>query len=150
MGSPSFPQRLACPVVLRVQLHVSAPTSTGLSPSLAGLSQVPFDFSCPRASAGPTTPALDTSRSVWAGPLSLATTQRNSSLFLRVTKMFQFTRVPHAWLWIHQAYTRAFPHVGFPIRTSPVRTVAHTSPELIAVYHVLHRHLTPRHSTMCS
>jgi hypothetical protein len=35
--------------------------------------------------------------------------------------------------------------LGFPIRTSPAVAPAHGSPELIAVYHVLHRHLTPRH-----
>ena len=41
--------------------------------------------------------------------------------------------------------TRAFPRVGFPIRTSSVQAVAHTSPKLFAVYRVLHRQLTPRH-----
>ena len=39
----------------------------------------------------------------------------------------------------------ASPGTGFPIRTSPAVTAAHASPELFAVYHVLHRHLTPRH-----
>jgi hypothetical protein len=39
----------------------------------------------------------------------------------------------------------AFPKSGFPIRTSPVIASAHDLPELFAVYHVLHRHLTPRH-----
>ena len=34
---------------------------------------------------------------------------------------------------------------GFPIRTSPAITPAHDSPALFAVYHVLLRHLTPRH-----
>ena len=37
------------------------------------------------------------------------------------------------------------PGPGFPIRTSPVGAPAHGSPGLFAVYHVLHRHLTPRH-----
>ena len=41
--------------------------------------------------------------------------------------------------------TWACPHVGFPIRTSLARAGAHPSPELFAVYHVLHRHLAPRH-----
>ena len=40
------------------------------------------------------------------------------------------------------------PHVGFPIRTSPAQTAAHTSPELFAVYRVLLRHLTPLASTI--
>src|ERR1041384_6559698 len=44
--------------------------------------------------------------------------------------------------------TWACPHVGFPIRTSPAQTAAHTSPELFAVYRVLHRHLTPKAFTV--
>lgn len=39
----------------------------------------------------------------------------------------------------------ACPHAGFPIRTSPAQAVAHTLPELLAVYHVLLRHNAPRH-----
>ena len=44
--------------------------------------------------------------------------------------------------------TWACPHVGFPIRTSPAQAAAHTSPELFAVYRVLHRHLTPKAFTV--
>ena len=43
-------------------------------------------------------------------------------------------------------HAQACPCAGFPIRTPPVHTGAHPSPELFAVYRVLHRHLTPRHS----
>ena len=39
----------------------------------------------------------------------------------------------------------AYPPPGFPIRTSPALAPAHGLPELFAVYHVLRRHLTPRH-----
>ena len=35
--------------------------------------------------------------------------------------------------------------MGFPIRIFPAIAPAHGSPELFAVYHVLPRHLTPRH-----
>ena len=35
---------------------------------------------------------------------------------------------------------------GFPIRISPVHSAAHASPELFAVYRVLHRHSSPSHS----
>ena len=35
--------------------------------------------------------------------------------------------------------------MGFPIRTFLAITAAHASPRLLAVYHVLLRHLTPRH-----
>ena len=47
------------------------------------------------------------------------------------------------------ADTWACPHVGFPIRTSPAQTAAHTSPELFAVYRVLRRHWTPQAFTVC-
>jgi hypothetical protein len=40
---------------------------------------------------------------------------------------------------------QAFPCAGFPIRVSAARTVAHTLPRLVAVYHALLRLLTPRH-----
>ena len=35
--------------------------------------------------------------------------------------------------------------MGFPIRKSSDIALAHSSPRLFAVYHVLHRHLIPRH-----
>ena len=41
---------------------------------------------------------------------------------------------------------RACPRAGFPIRISPAIAGAHPSPELFAVYRVLLRRLTPRHS----
>ena len=75
--------------------------------------------------------------SVWAVPLSLATTRRIFS-FPRATEMFQFARFPSLRM-------TEFPQPGFPIRIPPALSAAHALPELFAVYHVLHRHLTPRH-----
>ena len=85
-------------------------------------------------SVSPTTPPR---RVVWASPLSLATT-RGILSFPRVTEMFQFTRFP-------PLRVTSLTWLGFPIRRSPVLTFTHNLPELIAVYRVLHRHLTPRH-----
>jgi hypothetical protein len=60
--------------------------------------------------------------------------------------MFQFAWFPRDALFYLRTRTWACPHVDFSIRTSPAQTAAHTYPELFVVYHVLLRHLTPRHS----
>jgi hypothetical protein len=62
-----------------------------------------------------------------------------SSLFLEVLRCFSS---PGSLLLRDDG---ACPPPGFPIRTSPTLAPAHGSSELFAVYHVLHRHLTPRH-----
>ena len=69
---------------------------------------------------------------------------RESSLFLRVLRCFSSPGSPPMTM-CSSWDARAFPHAGFPIRTSSVLTVVHTSPRLFAVYHVLLRQLTPRH-----
>ena len=82
-----------------------------------------------------------------AAPRSLATTSGIVS-FPQGTKMFQFPWFPCPRLFYSPRHTWACPHVGFPIRTSPAQTVAHTYPELFAVYRVLLRHLTPQAFTV--
>ena len=67
-----------------------------------------------------------------------------SFLFLWVLRCFSSPGSRHLTMCSSQA-AQAFPHAGFPIRTSPAVAGAHPSPELNAVYHVLHRQLTPRH-----
>ena len=69
---------------------------------------------------------------------------RESSLFLWVLRCFSSPGSPRQSI-ASPDDTRASPRVGFPIRTSPALTGAHPSPELFAVYHVLPRHLAPRH-----
>ena len=91
---------------------------------------------------GPTTPPAQ-ARAVWADPRSLATTSGIISFPLG-NKMFQFPRFPYHVYVFNMGYTR-FTRVGFPIRKSPDIAPAHGFPRLIAVYHVLLRHLTPRH-----
>lgn len=80
---------------------------------------------------------------VWAFPFSLATTQGIVS-FPRVNEMFQFTLFPSTAYFI-QLLIHSSRRVGFPIRTSSDIMLVHNSPRLFAVYHVLLRHLTPRH-----
>ena len=64
---------------------------TGLSPAMAGLSR-PFGFLILR-SLPPYNPGRALTRTVWAGPLSLAATRGVACLFSppAATKMFQFT-----------------------------------------------------------
>ena len=61
--------------------------------------------------------------------------------------MFQFPRFPSPRLWIQRGDDAGDlrPDAGFPHSDIPGSKPAHGSPGLIAVFHVLHRHLTPRH-----
>ena len=81
----------------------------------------------------------------WFGllPLSLATT-RGIVSFPPGTEMFQFPGFPSPdYVFIQRCV--GMPPRGFPHSDISGSTGAHPSPELFAVYHVLHRHLTPRH-----
>ena len=82
-------------------------------------------------------------RTVWAAPLSLATTQGIVSFPLG-TEMFQFPRFPSPAL----SFPQEMPSVlngGFPHSDIPGSTPVHGYPRLFAVSHVLLRHLAPRH-----
>src|SRR3990172_12457965 len=61
--------------------------------------------------------------------------------------MFQFPRFPSPGLWIQPGDDAEDLRLGdgFPHSEIPGSTPAHGSPRLIAVFHVLHRHLAPRH-----
>ena len=83
---------------------------------------------------------------VWALPLSLATTQGVEVSFL--SSGYLDVSVPQL-ASPHPMYsgasTTALPVVGFPIRKSRGQRLVSTSPELIAAAHVLLRLLAPRH-----
>ncbi len=90
---------------------------------------------------------------VWAVPFSLAATKGITDLFYFPpdTKMFQFSGLPRAILWIQIAVVRHYSNgvtpFGYP------RIVAYNGFSwLFAVYCVLHRLLTPRYSpcALCS
>ena len=70
-GPPFFRQDFSCPDVLRIPLHSLNVSSTGLSPSLINLSKL-FDYASQYYSCGPYPEAIIAS--VWAPPISLATT----------------------------------------------------------------------------
>jgi hypothetical protein len=80
---------------------------------------------------------------VWAVPRSLATTEGMISVPLG-TEMFQFPRFPSRLLWV-QSRMRLDRNRGFPHSEISGSSPVHGSPKLIAVSHVLHRHLAPRH-----
>ena len=94
----------------------------------------------------PRNPERTRVRSVWAIPLSLATTDgiADCFLFLRVLRCFTSPGLPPAAM-VSPQDTAELPAVGFPIRKSTDRSLVSGSPWLIAATHVLRRLLEPRH-----
>jgi hypothetical protein len=137
-----LPTGLACPVVLRNSVGIGLTFAYRTGTVCGGLFNT-LRLATPTPSTAPTTPSLC---SVWAVPRSLATTSGMISVPLG-TEMFQFPRFPSAGLCVHPATPAQScdEPAGFPIRTSPDIAPAHGSPRLFAVFHVLLRHLTPRH-----
>ena len=83
---------------------------------------------------------------VWAGPLSLATTQGVSVDLL--SSGYLDVSVPplaSAGPMYSGRGDGALPPPGFPIRKSAGQRLFSASPRLIAAVHVLHRLLVPRH-----
>ena len=87
-------------------------------------------------------------RTLAAAPRSLATTSGILS-FPQATKMFQFAWFPRTELCVHSAVHGLAPMWVSPFGHLRLVSVAHTSPELFAVYRVLLRHLTPLASPIC-
>ena len=84
--------------------------------------------------------------SVWAGPISLATTLGITIVFFSSGYLdVSVPRVPHATLWIHVTFHDSSPW-GFPHSEICGSKLICSSPQLIAACHVLHRLLMPRHS----
>jgi hypothetical protein len=83
---------------------------------------------------------------VWADPLSLATTQGVEVSFLSSGYLdVSVPQLASTHPMDSGASTTALPVVGFPIRKSRDQRSVSTSPGLIAAAHVLHRLLAPRH-----
>ena len=92
----------------------------------------------------PTTPRAKPS--VWAVPLSLATTYGIDSLsFPPVTEMFHFTGYRVLFLILFGKRRRRINSARLPHSEIFGSAVVCTYPKLIAAYHVLHRLLAPRH-----
>ncbi len=108
--------------------------------------------------AGPTTPLQHRQQAVPLqrfGLIPFRSPLLRKSLLLSVprgTEMFQFPRFPPPGLCVQPGVTGHLPLPGFPIRRSTDRSLVDGSPWLIAVTHVLHRHLAPRHPplALCS
>ena len=132
-GPAGFIQGFTCPALLRIPLSVTVFTNTGLSPSMATLSNV-FLFIKHQMSWS-YNPARSVNRTVWANPISLAATLGitvvfSSSGYLDVS----VPRVrPRQWRVPYLQYG-GLPHSD--IRGS---TCMCQSPRLFAAYHVLHR-----------
>ena len=105
-GPPFFRQDFSCPDVLRIPLHSFNVSSTGLSPSLINLSKL-FDYASWCYSCGPyPDPIIE---SVWAPPISLATTLGITVVFFSSGYLdVSVPRVPLACLSIQHAITRYY------------------------------------------
>jgi hypothetical protein len=142
-GPPGFGRGFTCPVLLGNSPGRRCISSTGLSPALAGLSR-PFDYAATMPRGAPATPP--------GKPGGLASSgfarhySRNLVLisFPRGTEMFHFPRYRPVRLCVQRTVAGQTP-AGLPHSEIPGSTRAHRSPGLIAVSHVLHRLLVPRH-----
>jgi hypothetical protein len=124
-----IPTGLACPVVLKDTAEVWFLLFTGLSPSVVGLSSaVQLETRLVTSICGPYNPDRAEARSVWAAPLSLATTQGIIS-FPQGTKMFQFPWFPPCDLWI-QSPVPEDRSGGFPHSDTPGYNVCTRLPEV--------------------
>ena len=132
-GPPSFRRDFSCPAVLRIHSRENEVSTTGLLPSLAGLSRplhLLRSFVTPyRVSYNPRRQAF------WFGlyPVSLAATQGiafafSSSGYLDVS----VPRVCHQYPMNSGRDTAPLRAVGFPIRKSPDQSLL-TAPRSISV-----------------
>jgi len=142
-GPPGFRRGFTCPVLLGNSPGRLCISSTGLSPAVAGLSR-PFDYAKTMPCGAPATP--------WSKLHGLASSDfarhysRNLVLiyFPRGTEMFHFPRYRPVSLCIQLTVAGQTP-AGLPHSEIPGSKRACRSPGLIAVSHVLHRLLVPRH-----
>ena len=96
-GPPFFRQDFSCPDVLRIPLRSLNVSSTGLSPSLINLSKL-FDYASRYYFRGPYPDSII--ESVWAPPISLATTLGITVVFFSSGYLdVSVPRVPLAYLF---------------------------------------------------
>ena len=141
--TPRIHTVLACTVLLRYQTRAPRISHTGLSPSLADFptsfcySQAFFTYRLTlQPHSGSNLSGLGFShfaRHYFGNNFS-------SSGYLDVS----VPPVPFLTLLVHVRMTEVR-SVGFPHSEIPGSALAHSSPGLIAVSHVLHRHSAPRH-----
>ena len=137
-GPASFTQGSTCPALLRIPLSITQLTCTGLSPSMAWISNQ-FQFLVHKISRS-YNPRIAVTTLVWANPISLATTLGitivfSSSAYLDVS--VQRVRLPDGITGLQPA--------GLPHSDICGSTLVCSSPQLFAAYHVLLRLWEPRH-----
>ena len=145
-GPAGFIRGFTCPALLGIRLGGSLLSSTGLLPSLAGLSrplQLINSFVTPcETSHNPE----HTRCSVWANPRSLAATDGITVVF----SSSRYLDVSVPWVCLHCSYEftaryMAIRPCGFPHSEIPGSKPAYGSPRRIVVRYVLLRLLAPRH-----
>ena len=155
-GPPRFRQGFSCPAVLRCHPGRARVSSTGLSPSVAGLPR-PLDYSraVPRCDCRrnwmvlqPETYNAGRLAYVPFGLIPVRSPLLGESrliYFPEGTEMFQFPSFATLGLCIQPGVTPKLLGVGFPIRKSTDQRLLTAPRGLSQFCHVLHRLLVPRH-----
>lgn len=132
-GPPGFRRDFTCPAVLRIHFRGNEVSTTGLLPSMTGLSRplrlLHSFLTLYKVSYNPKRQAS------WFGLFPVRSPLLRESMFLSLplgTKMFQFPRSAFHLLWIQRMDTVRLRTVGFPIRKSPDQCLL-TAPRSISV-----------------
>ncbi len=131
-GPAGFIQGFTCPALLRIPLSVTVLTNTGLSPSMATLSNV-FLFVKHQMSWS-YNPNTAVTALVWANPISLAATIGITIVFS--SSGYLDVSVPRVCLPCGIPYLQ---YGGLPHSDTCGSTCMCQSPQLFAAYHVLLR-----------
>ena len=143
-GPPCFPRGFSCPAVLGIPTSCFDFSSTGLLPSLIGLSS-PIRLNLHILIVGPTTPITVV---IGLGCFPFARRylgNRVFFLFLRVLRCFSSPGCLRTTILFIARCTDITPY-GLPHSDISGSSPAYGSPKLFAADRVLHRLLAPRHS----
>ena len=144
-GPPCFPQGFTCPVVLWITTRILFVSSTGLSPSMVGLSR-PLRLQNSSLCVVSSTPIKETFIGLGFSPFARRYLgNRVFFLFLRVLRCFSSPGLPSSAYLFSSRYLE-FALGGFPHSDIPGSKSTCDSPRRFGAYPVLHRLLVPRHS----
>jgi len=137
-GPARFIQGFTCPALLRILLWFMVFTRTGLSPSMAKLSNLFWFIAQPMAQSY--NPKIAVTTLVWANPRSLAATYGITIVFF--SSGYLDVSVPRVCL---PCGILCLQHSGLPHSDICGSICMCQSPQLFAAYHVLLRLWEPRH-----
>ena len=143
-GPPGFGRSFTCSALLGMPVGRVGTSAKGLSPAVARLSS---RFACPLPCHAPVPQPREASFPVWAPAPSLAATDAISQLISLPlgTEMFHFPRCGSAGLSCSSRRRHPAKGAGLSHSDTSGSKPVDGSPELVAVFRVLHRLPMPRH-----